>query len=272
MGHPQRNVVYPESIGPRFDRPNERVRRILQMLTGMARVVLFVDEFDRPNEMEIRAQFADTIKILSDHGIDATIVLVGVGSSVGDLLAEHASISRSLVQISMPVMSSAECSEIVKSGVTAAEMTTDQGFVDQVVHLAQGFPHYVHLIAQHGARFCIEHGRTHMTQRDSEGAVAYALEDVSQSIWELYHRATSSHRETIYAEVLLACAMATKDDLGRFGSADLRGPLARAAGRYYDIPAYSTHLSDFSSTEGPRGGILQKSGTRHDSDIDLLTP
>jgi hypothetical protein len=46
------------------------------------------------------------------------------------------------------------------------------------------------------------------------------------------------------------------------GSAELRDPLRRVTGRNYEIPAYSSHLNDFSSAEGKRGGILHKLGTQ----------
>lgn len=235
------------------------VRRVLAQIGQHSEVTIFVDEFDRPTDRATRTQFADLVKILADQGVNATLVLVGVASSVSDLIGEHESIGRSLVQISMPTMSRVECSEIIRSGIKAAEMTIDDGFVKRVVDIAQGFPHYVHLMAQHGARDAIEHARTHVAAQDSFTAVRLALEDVSQSVREAYHRATFSTRETIYEHVLIACALAQKDDLGEFGSADLREPLYRVTGRNYDIPAYSAHLNAFSST-GSRGGILRKVG------------
>ena len=108
-------------------------------------------------------------------------------------------------------------------------------------------------------RDATENGHTHVFASDSTDATRLALEDVSQSFREAYHRATFSTRETIYEQVLIACALACKDDLGDFGSKDLREPLYRITHRNYRIPAYSTHLNDF-STSGPRGGILRKVG------------
>ena len=127
------------------------IRRVLAAIAESAHVTIFVDEFDRPVQTKTQTKFADLVKILSDQGIDVTLVLVGVASAVGELIGEHESIGRSLVQISMPTMSRDECSAIVRAGMKSAEMTVDEGFVERVVEIAQGFPHYVHLLAQHGA-------------------------------------------------------------------------------------------------------------------------
>ncbi len=48
---------------------------------------------------------ADTIKTLSDWGTEATIILVGVGDSIDQLIEEHESVVRALVRIHMPRMS-----------------------------------------------------------------------------------------------------------------------------------------------------------------------
>jgi replication-associated recombination protein RarA len=57
-------------------RPND-VRRALQSVTQQREIVIFVDEFDRLQDGASRTLFADTIKILSDQLVRATIVLVG---------------------------------------------------------------------------------------------------------------------------------------------------------------------------------------------------
>src|SRR5205085_12475010 len=238
------------------------VRRALQIVSRLGEVVIFVDEFDRPTDHRTRTLFADTVKILSDHGILTTLVLIGVGSAVADLIASHESIGRSLVQIHMPVMTPTESAQIVETGMKASELTVDGRFIQHVVRISQGLPHYTHLIAQHGARRAVESGKTMVEATDSTEAVSLAMEDVSQTVRENYHRATWSNRDTIYEEVLLACAIAEKDDIGQFGSADVRDPLTRITGRAYDIPAFSSHLNDFSSTDGTRGRILRKLGTQ----------
>ena len=248
------------------------VRVVLGTLAEQVPLVIFIDEFDRPQSTEARTLMADTIKILSDDGADVTLVLVGVAESVGDLVQEHRSIGRALAQIQMPLMAEHELAEIVEKGMQNAQLDVETGFIDRVVQLSQGLPHFTHLIAQHGARVAVGDARTVVLASDSKEAVRRALDDVSQTIRENYHRATYSNRDTLYKDVLLACAMAKKNAVGQFDSRGVSDALFLNTGRRYDIPAISGHLSAFSDPDHPRGGILQKLGTRARYDYRFIDP
>jgi len=85
--------------------------------------VFIVDEFDRAAN-ETSGNFTDLMKGLSDFSVDCTIILVGVSDTVDQLIADHASISRSLVQILLPRMVEKELREILST----AEKALDIGF------------------------------------------------------------------------------------------------------------------------------------------------
>ncbi|WP_334314386.1 ATP-binding protein [Streptomyces xanthophaeus] len=242
--------------------PNQ-IRRVLEIVgEADGSAVIFIDEFDRPTDPVTRSKFADTIKILSDQVVPVTLVLVGVADDIDELIAEHSSIQRALVQIQMPRMTGVELLEIVRQGMRTANLTFDEPFARRVVRISQGLPHYTHLIAQHAGVHAVGQGRDNVSESDFDAAVNSALNSVSQTVREKYHRATFSNRETLYREVLLACAMADKDDLGTFGAPDVRERLSDITGRRYETPAFANHLTDFSSVEGTRGGILAKRGTQ----------
>ena len=223
-------------------------------------LVVIIDEFDRPTDSRVRTLMADTIKILADRAVPATVVLVGVADTVEELIAEHESIQRPLVQVQMPRMTDEELRDIVRRGMTAAQLEVDDAFVDEVAKLSQGFPHFAHLLGQHGATRAVDAGRTTVLSEDFNGALNDALGDASQSVRERYHNATFSNRETLYKEVLLACALAEKDDMGSFGAPDVRERLRQITHKDYDIPAFATHLKDFSSSD-TRGRVLKRTGT-----------
>src|SRR5438270_3834188 len=96
-------------------------------------------------------------------------------------------------------------------------MTVDESFTKGVVALAQGLPNYVHLITQNACRVALDHNRTHVRADDLGEAVDQSIESVQQSVLDTYHRATTSNRETLYKQVLLACALAKRDEKGTFG-------------------------------------------------------
>lgn len=65
--------------------------------------LLFVfDEFDTIQDTSVIAEMADTIKSLSDNAPHVTVMVVGVGSTITDLIGEHESISRCLRQVKLP--------------------------------------------------------------------------------------------------------------------------------------------------------------------------
>jgi len=241
--------------------PND-VRHVLATLSQNQPVVVFIDEFDRLTSRRPKTLFADTIKLLSDNAMPVTIVLVGVGDTVDDVIAEHASISRNLVQIPMPRMQDSEIQQIIEKGMDAAELGVDESFKANVVQLAQGLPHYAHLISQHAAFVTLESSRYDVIAGDFPAAIARALNDVSETIRDQYYKCTVSNRATIYREVLLACALATKDEIGTFGAPDVREKLREITGQNYDLPAFATHLRDFSG-DGDRGGILKRREGAH---------
>ncbi len=239
----------------------DTVRRGLLMLSKAAPLAIFVDEFDRLVSSE-KAAFADTTKVLSDQLTPATIVLVGVADDINGLVEAHESVLRSLAQIYMPNMSDAELAEIVGKGMAAAEMTVESAFTSKVVGLAQGLPNYVHLIAQNACRVVLEADRVEVRADDLDDAIERSIANVQQSVLDAYHRATTSNRETLYKQVLLACALAKRDEKGLFSGTDVRDELTKITGTFRDLPAFAQHMSDFSGN-GRRGGILDRFGTTY---------
>lgn len=235
---------------------SEDVRHFLENLGHM--VIFVIDEFDQIRDGATKKAIADTIKTLSDRAITATIVVVGVADSVTDLLAEHVSIERALVQIPMPRMSTGELQEIINKGIKSAGMTIDPGARDRIASLSQGLPHYTHLMSLHAAQNAADAGRLNIAPEDIEAAIKTSVEQAQQSIVTAYVKSTTSRRGNLYTEVLTACALTAKDELGYFAAADVREPMSRIMKREYDIPAFSQHLNDFCTPE--RKCVLQKTG------------
>jgi Cdc6-like AAA superfamily ATPase len=226
------------------------VRRGLQTLAAGRRVVVFIDEFDRLASDDDRLLFADTIKTLSDELPDATVVLVGVADDVEQLIAEHLSIERALVQIHMPRMSHAELAEIVAHGVERARLTIARDAVDTIARLGQGLPHYAHLLGQLSSRNALEDLRTNVRLRDVNDAVAEAIEKTQQTVRESYRRATEENGDAFYPKVVLACALARSDEYGFFGAADVHLPEEDV-----DPAGYLDSLAG-----GEHGSVLQRRG------------
>lgn len=257
--------LLPEDVTP------EHIRYILQQQSN--RSIIVIDELDRVSAHSENSEYnfvasagsatellADTIKTLSDHSIETTIILVGVADSVDELINEHASIERSLVQVQMPRMSPSELYELLDKRLKLLEMDIQSEFKEQIAFLSQGLPSYTHLLALHASQHAIMRNSKNIEQNDLGYAISQAIQKAFQSIVNSYYQATSSSRETIYAEVLLACALTSKDNLGYFAARDVEKPMSAIMKRPYKTTGFSRNLKDF--CDDKRGAVLQKRGRR----------
>lgn len=224
--------------------------------------IIVLDEFDRIKDRTTTQLVADTIKALSDYSVNATVVVVGVAEDVSSLIQGHESITRSLIQIKMPRMSTDELKQLVLTRYGRCGIKTDADAVWKIIFLSRGLPYYTHLLAMHAARYAIDHRKTVVKHEDVDKALEDAITELDQSITEKYVMAVRSQRteDTLYAPVLLACAFATTDELGRFQQSAVAAPLNRIVqGKSYQASTYALHMNAF--TEAERGCVLQRFGT-----------
>ncbi|MGI4881489.1 MAG: hypothetical protein ACRYG4_28845, partial [Janthinobacterium lividum] len=79
------------------------------------------------------------------------------------------------------------------------------------------------------------------------------------SIITAYKKAIYSAKENMYREVLLACALAKRDEQGKFSASDVRESLKTILKRDdLQISYFARHLSAFCDIE--RGAVLRKTG------------
>lgn len=240
------------------------------LFSRVGKTLIIIDELDRLQDPTITALLADTIKTLSDHAVDATLLLVGVADSVDSLIKEHQSVERALVQVRMPRMSQTELFEIIDKGLKHAGMVIQPGAKARIAKLSQGLPHYTHLLTLYAAQRAVHAGRVEVSAEDVRTAIDSAVAKAQQSIISAYHTATSSPRDNLYQQVLLACALANQDNLGFFAAVDVRAPLSRIMKKPYDIPAFSQHLNAF--RDSVRGPVLQREGSTRRYRFRFINP
>ena len=178
------------------------------------KLILIVDEFDRLGDPDVDTLFADTIKTFSDFGLDTTLILVGVADDVDDLIEEHESIDRCLVQIHLPRMPFEELAEIVRKGVTSVGMEVSEEAAFRICTVSLGLPHYVHSLGLASGRCAIDNKRLLIQGEDVDSAISALVNESQQTVLREFDLATASpRRDNFYFQVLLACALAPTDDL-----------------------------------------------------------
>ncbi len=227
-GQAQQSDVPLETMLPNRELSSDDIRYMLAKIKD--HTLIIIDELDRLTDRSARTQLADTIKNLSDHSVNSTVILVGVADSVEELISEHHSIERALVQVPMPRMSTKELTQIINNGLEAGSMTAEQSVTVWIAHLAQGLPHYAHSLGLYSAFKAIESNRTNVTADDVLDAT----------------KTTVQKSHTIHSE------------LGYFPAAAVSVPMGKMMGRKYYVPNFSRHLFDL--CELKRGPVLKKIG------------
>ncbi|MBI3673974.1 MAG: ATP-binding protein, partial [Rhizobiales bacterium] len=238
------------------------VRRELDAIFKPAQIpIIVIDEFDKIRDPNAHTLMANTIKSLSDYGVNATIVLVGVAENISSLIGEHPSVMRCLEQVHMPRMNATERKEILDKRIPKLGMKLHQDALWKIVELSRGLPSYVHLLGLYSTQSAIERKSLLITETDVDNAISRVLLRLQESLSEKYHTATHSNRgDNLYQEVLLACALAESDDRGSFTPMSIAKQLTKILGREREMPtsAFQQHLIKFVSSG--RGSVLTRTG------------
>ena len=259
-GYEQRSIVGRWDANDTISVPND-VRLLLGRLPNPSTVI--IDEFDRIHAGgDASRLMTDTIKLFSDTDTPCSLVLVGVGQSIEQLITAHESISRNIDYVPVYPLEPSELAEIVRKGMHNAGLSLEHGLDSRIAHLSQGYPHYTHLLAQSAGLQAIERKSDVVTLGDLDLAIPASIENTTGGIRVEYHRATDSTQpNNLFKEVLLACALADKDVRGRFASADVHEPLKKIMHpRAVARSSYQRHLSLFCEPE--HGSVLIKTGRR----------
>jgi Cdc6-like AAA superfamily ATPase len=222
--------------------------------------IFVVDEFNEIGDDGRTARlFANTIKALSDDGVATTIVIVGVGDSVAQIFAGHASIERCTEEVPMPRMSREELGEIIDKRLVTLGLTIEPDARWKIVILSRGLPTYVHRLGKYAAIHSVQDFRRRVSEEDVDLAIGEVLRGSLESLKSVYEQAIYSNQPgSLFKEILLSCALAAANDSGYFAPAAVLAPFEKVRGKPMTIAQYRTHLAEFSTDK--RGNILQRKG------------
>ena len=246
--------LYPGKITP------DDVLREMKFFSVNDIPIFVIDEFNEIDDDGTTSRLmANTLKTLSDEGVAATIVVVGVGDNVTQLFADHASIERCTEEVLMPRMSRPELGDIIDKRVSQLGMEIEGDARWKIIILSRGLPTYVHRLGKHAALAAVDDLRRTITEQDVDKSISDILSGSLRSLRDKYEAATVSNQPgNLFKEILLACALARADDNGYFTPAAVRDPLEKILGRPMQIAQYQNHLGDWHTKK--RGEILQRTG------------
>lgn len=234
------------------------VRRELQKCGANALPIIIIDEYNEILDPDARRLTANLIKEMYDFAVSTTIIIVGVAENVADLIADHASIDRALVQVPLGRMSNAELEEIIQKRVSRTVMSFSRDAIWTIITLSRGLPFFTQTLAKHAALHAIEFQKLNIGNENVEASMQRFIEDTERLFRDRYRDATRSNQENFFQQSLLACALAKTDDEGFFTANDVVDPYSTIMKEKKRIAHFEKHLRRFSSDEG--GNILIKRG------------
>lgn len=233
------------------------IRRLCSLVDGQ--LVVIIDEFDQlSGNVEIIRLVANTIKTLSDRRTQVTLILVGVANTVSQLVTEHESVERNLVQIQMPRMSDQETGLIITEGLASLGFTINEGGLAYVCSLSQGLPASAHRIGLQMAHHMIETNGHMVGRGDVDASLDRVIDRMPQSHLMDWQSATEGSRnKSLFEAVLIAAALAPRSEQGWFQSNDILEPFRSITDNgQYKANSYSQHLYRLTTQ---RGTVLERS-------------
>lgn len=158
------------------------------------KVLIILDEFDRVESSDAKLAIAELVKKLSDAEAKSKLLIVGVASTIVELIGKHPSAVRAFEQVEMSRMERWEIEEILSGGFNEVGLNIRKELVQKVASLSDGYPHFAHLIGLKLVQAALDRLVSSDGQplavsgRDYPPAIAAAIAGSMHSLHEAYIR------------------------------------------------------------------------------------
>lgn len=221
--------------------------------------IIVIDEFNLVREKDASRLMAETIKALSDSGMKATVFVVGISDSVGELIEGHQSITRCTEEILMPRMHPDEVRDVVEGRLRALGMAIEGDAKWKIINLTKGLPAFAHGMGKESALAAIRRKSLKVIEADVDASIDIIVNSNQNSLKTDYQTATHSNQTRAkYREILTACAQAQSNEIGYFTPKQVEDPLSAILGKPVTVEFFNRNLKEF--TEERRGRILRRHG------------
>ena len=250
-------AALPDTLTP-FD-----VQGALVQLAAQREVVVLLDEFDRLQQDETIRLLTDTLKGLSDQAVPATVVVVGVGESIRELIRGHESISRHLVEVPVPRLNDEERRKVILDRLPKLGLSISDAVLQLICSLSRGLPYYVHLLGQKTAMVALQEGAESLVERHVASGVQLAVDESERALRDSYYDATrSTQSSNLYPQTIAACALAECDEFGYFTLKSVKPVLSRILGVSRTAASFKNRLEKMTGPE--KGSLLIAVGEKYD--------
>lgn len=222
--------------------------------------IIVVDEFNLVKDEQSSFLMAETIKAVSDAGLNVTIVVVGISDTVEELVSAHGSIPRCVEEVLMPRMTSDEMQMLLHDRLSRVAMSIEGDAKWKIINLSKGLPAFAHSLGRAATLSATSKHRMKVTEDDVDRAIEEILNSSQNTLKNDYEVAVRSNQARArFRQILTACAMTKTDESGYFTPKQVQEPLQSILKKPIGIDGFNPNLKELASPK--RGRVLQQIGS-----------
>lgn len=165
--------------------------------------VIVVDEFDQLTSTEEHQKIAILLKQLSEQNIPVRFIMCGIAATLERLFSQHESIYRQIHSEEVERVSLQARLDIIEDASNALSVSMRDDFKYRIAQISDGFPSFVHLIAEKVFTCAFDLGTDKVDQAAYEQGILEAVGSVELSLKRSYenslHRNTNKYEHAIWA-------------------------------------------------------------------------
>ena len=182
---------------------NEAISYFRNVCEGKPGFLVVVDEFDQLTVAEEHQKFALLIKQLSDQRLPVQFIFCGIAESIERLFSQHESIFRQIHSVLVKRLDPQGCIDIIEDAASALKIEIRNDYKYRIAQISDGFPSFVHLIAEKVFTAAFDSGVSAINQDAYEKGILEAIGSVELSLKRSYestlHRNTHKYEHVIWA-------------------------------------------------------------------------
>ncbi|EFL49832.1 hypothetical protein DesfrDRAFT_3468, partial [Solidesulfovibrio fructosivorans JJ]] len=183
---------------------------------GEKRTVVIIDELEEMQKDD-RNFLAHLIKQSCDQEFNTRLMLIGIASSVHELIGTHASVPRYICEISLTPLAAQDLIDIVNEAAKAVSVEVAKDILYRVAIIGNGYPHFAHLIGKSLLHEAVINREKQISDRIYRQAISRAVASSIEELMNTYNTATQRqddvNRHLVWALADADCVDMRTNDL-----------------------------------------------------------
>jgi hypothetical protein len=166
-------------------------------------MVVVIDEFDQLTSLQEHEKFSSLIKLLSDQRVPVRFIFCGIAESIEKLFSQHESVFRQIHSEPVDRLLPQACLDIIQDASKALKIIMPNDFQYRIAQVSDGFPAFVHLIAEKVFTATFDNSLAEVDSRSYEQGIVEAISSVELSLKRNYenalHKNTNKYEHVIWS-------------------------------------------------------------------------